>query len=335
MDLVTGGTGHIGNVLVRELLNRGREVRVLTLPGEDLTPIRGLSLETMEGDILDPAALERAMQGVEVVYHLAAIVNILPGREDFLRRVNVEGTKNVLAAARKCHVRRLVYTSSIHALARPPEGETISEEVSFDPHNPAGSYDRTKAEASLAVLQAVREGLDAVIVCPTGVIGPHDYRRSEVGLLLLDWMKFKLHVLIEGIFDFVDVRDVARGHILAAENGRCGQTYILSGEQISLKKMKELVQSTVGIHSQTWVLPFWMAYAITAFTPFYYKITRTKAQFTRYAIETVNSNSRISHEKARRELGFTPRALDISIPDTVRWFIENKSRLAAMQTILR
>ncbi|HWQ46540.1 MAG TPA: SDR family oxidoreductase [Longilinea sp.] len=334
MILVTGATGHLGNVLVRELINRGEQVRALILPDEDLSPIKGLPVEVVKGDILKPESLIPAMKDIDLVYHMAALVTIMPGKEELLREINVQGTKNVLAAAKKAGVRRLVYTSSIHALARPPKGEPITENVQFDTNNPAGFYDQTKAEASVAVQEAVREGMDAVIVCPTGVIGPYDYRQSEMGLLMVGWLKQKLCVMIDGIFDFVDVRDVARGHILAAEKGKPGEVYILSGEPISFKKLISIVGEVSGIRNKTLFIPFWFAYIITFFTPLYYKITRTKAQFTRYALETVFSNSDISSDKARRELGFSPRSLVESVADTLRWYADN-SHILKTATVLR
>ena len=121
-DLVTGATGHIGNVLVRKLLDQGEKVRALIWRGEDTTPLKGLDVEQVEGDVLDPASLEPAMHGVETVYHLAGIISIMPGRNPLVWRVNVEGTRNVLEAARHARVRRLIYTSSIHAIARAPHG---------------------------------------------------------------------------------------------------------------------------------------------------------------------------------------------------------------------
>jgi len=163
--LVTGATGHIGNVLIRELLVRGQKVRAMVMPGEDLEPLNGLDVEVVAANVLDPAALQKAMRGVRIVYHLAGIISIMPGDYEKMRAVNVAGTQNVIEAARRMHVRRLVYTSSIHALKRIPEGTVIDETVSFDPQNRMGDYDRTKAEASLAVLAAVKQGLDAVIVC--------------------------------------------------------------------------------------------------------------------------------------------------------------------------
>jgi dihydroflavonol-4-reductase len=132
MILVTGATGHIGNVLVRKLLDRGEKVRALIWHGEDTSPIHGLDVEQVDGDVLDPVSLASAMQGVDTVYHLAGIISIMPGKIPFVWRVNVEGTRNVLEAARHAHIRRLVYTSSIHAIARAPHGVTQDESLGFD-----------------------------------------------------------------------------------------------------------------------------------------------------------------------------------------------------------
>ncbi len=320
--LVTGATGHVGNTLVRELLAQGKKVRALVLPGEDTTALQGLPVEVAAGDVLDPASLDAAFRGVDVVYHLAGIISIMPGPNELMHRVNVTGTRNVIAAAEASGVRRLVYTSSIHALQRPPLGVVIDENLPFDPHNPAGEYDRTKAEATLAVLDAAHRGLDAVIVCPTGIIGPHDYRGSETGLLVLAWMREKLSLLVDGIFDFVDVRDIARGHILACERGRCGETYILGGERVSLAHLWVLVRETAGIYSQTIIIPFRLAAFAARCAGLWYRLSRTRGRFTPYSLETVNSNSNICIAKARRELGYTPRPIAETIRDTVQWWRE-------------
>ena len=323
MILVTGAAGHIGNVLVRHLLEDGNKVRALILPGEDTYALDGLNIELIQGNVLDPASLQRAMQGVDFVYHLAGIISIMPGRDELMRSVNIQGTKNILEAARQNRVKRVLYTSSIHALSRNCEG-VIDEHVPFDPHNPAGEYDRTKAEASVAVLEAVRNGLDAVIVCPTGVIDPYDYRRSEMGELLREWMQKKPHVLIEGAYDFVDVRDVARGMILAIQKGRRGEVYILSGEQIKLNRMKQLVQKAMGFATATINIPLWLARLVARFSPLYYRFTRQTPKFTSYSLETVCGNSVISNAKAKRELGYYARPLFKTIADTIQWWRETK-----------
>jgi dihydroflavonol-4-reductase len=306
MILVTGATGHIGNVLIRQLLQKGEKVRALIWKGEDTTPIQDLQVERIEGDVLDMASLKNAFSGIDTVYHLAGIISIMPGLNPFVWDVNVQGTRNVLQTAQQEGVRRLVYTSSIHAIARAPHGTQINESLPFDADNPYGAYDRSKAEASLEVQKACRDGLDAVIICPTGVIGPYDFRRSEMGNVILEAAQRKATLYVDGAYDFVDVRDVADGLIKASEKGRSGESYILSGQRISVRYLLETVREVTA-----------------RFTPAYYRWRKTKPKFTPYSLEVLQSNSDISHEKASRELGYAPRALYASITDTVLWFLEN------------
>ena len=322
MILVTGATGHIGNVLVRELYLRGRRVRALLLPGEDRKPLQDLEIEFLEGNVLDEAAMHAAMKGVEVVYHLAGLITILPGDDSLVERVNVQGTENVIKAAMAAGVRRLVYTSSIHAIQRVPEEFTIDESVPFDTSGLNSAYDSSKAMASLMVLEAVREGLDAVVVCPTGVIGPFDYRLSEMGRLILDSVKSKLQFSVDGAYDFVDVRDVARGLIQACERGRTGEHYILSGERVTIPKLMATVREVVNLKALQITVPMRLAkFGAELVTPLY-RLMDIRPRFTRYALETVTSNSYISYAKAARELGYAPRSLRESITDTVRWLMK-------------
>ncbi len=330
MNLVTGATGHIGNVLVRELVARGKTVRAMVMPGEDRASLEGLPVEIVEADILDRQALDRVMQGVSVVYHLAGVISILPGKDDIVRKINILGTQNVLQAARAAGVRRLLYTSSIHALSRTDHRGYIDENVPFDPNNPLGEYDRSKAEASLEVMRAVRDGLEAVVVCPTGVVGPYDYRGSEMGLLFVDWMEDKPNVLIDGAFDFVDVRDVAAGMILAAEKGVPGDLYILSGEQISLVTMMKIVKALLRLPVRLVKIPLPLARLFAHLALWYYKITRTKPRFTPYSVETVADSTPVSREKARLQLGYNPRSLAVTIADTVEWW-KNHRALASVK----
>ncbi len=330
MNLITGATGHIGNVLAREMLARGERVRALVLPGEDRMPLQGLRVEIVEGDVLEPDSLDRAFNGVEKVFHLASIISILPGRNAFVRRVNIQGTLNVIQAALKNHVKRLIYTSSIHAITRAPHGVTIDESLPFDPQNSAGEYDRSKAEASLAVLEATRKGLDAVIVCPTGVIGPHDYRRSEMGTVILGCMQSKVQWRIQGAYDFVDVRDVAHGLLLVGEKGRRGETYILSGERITYANLAENVQLILGFRPKIHIpISKDLARFAAVFAPAFYRLTHTRPLLTPYALHTLWSNSNITSLKARQELGYYPRSVKDSLVDTIHWFIENKRLVVA------
>ncbi len=321
--MVTGATGHIGNVLIRKLLDQGEKVRALVWRGEDTTPIKDLDVEQVEGDVLDSASLEPAMRGVESVYHLAGIISIMPGRNPFIWRVNVEGTRNVLEAARRARVRRLVYTSSIHAISHSPHGVAMDESLGFDQNNPYGEYDRSKAAASLEVQKAVTEGLDAVIVCPTGVIGPYDFRGSELGEVIRSASEARTMFFVEGAYDFVDVRDVADGLIAAHAHGRRGESYILGGQKLSVRYLLETVREVTGKAFASIKIPFSLAEFAARFTPWYYQRTKAKPRFTPYSLEVLQSNSNISHAKAARELGYQSRPAIETITDTVRWFFEN------------
>jgi dihydroflavonol-4-reductase len=323
MVLVTGATGHIGNVLVRELVERGETVRAFVLPGEDCRCLRGLGVELIEGDVLDYNSVLRAVQGAEVVYHLAGIISIMPGRDELVRQVNVEGTRNILRASREAGVRRLVHTSSIHAIREAPGDDLMCEDLPFDPLSCRGEYDRSKAEASLAVLEAAKNGLDAVIVCPTGVVGPHDYRGSEMGFVVRYAARRPPQWVIDGEYDFVDVRDVAHGMILAGERGQRGECYILSGERITVTN---LIQAVQGIRRQpVWMVrvPASLVQFAARFAPYYYRLTRTRPVLTPYALATLASNCNISSEKARRELGYTTRPLFETLEDTLEWLSVN------------
>ena len=324
MDLVTGATGHIGNVLVRTLLEKGSKVRALVLPGEDLSPLHGLDVQVVEGDVLCQDSLAPAFEDIDVVFHLAGMISILPGRDDLVERVNVLGTQNALRAALGAGVHRFVYTSSIHAINRLPHGETIDESAPFDPVNAISAYDRSKAVASLAVLASVCQGLDAVIACPTGVIGPYDYRLSEMGRLILDCIEKKPQFYVDGAYDFVDVRDVADGLLQVSQHGHTGETYILSGEQISVRSILDTVLETTGERFAMLRIPMRMAHIASAFTPLYYRLSRMRPRFTSYSLATLQSNCSISHAKASRELGYAPRKLRLSLVDTVTWLRRNR-----------
>jgi dihydroflavonol-4-reductase len=324
LNLITGAAGHLGNVLARELLRRGESVRALILPGEPTASLDGLSIERVAGNILDLASLRHACEGVHTIFHMAGLVSLSEEFAPAMQKVNVDGTRNVIEAARAAGVKRLIYTSSIHALTRPPDGVAVDENLEFDTVNPAGSYDRTKAQASVAVQHAAQSGLDTVIVCPTGVIGPYDFRRSEMGEMILEWMALPFNWLVHGAFDFVDVRDVAVGHIRARDMGRSGETYILGGERISVSHLCDLVRAAVGKSSRSIELPHSVAMAAARLAEKYYRVSRTRPRFTRYSIETLISNSAISSGKARLELGYRPRRLLESITDTVAWWLENR-----------
>ncbi|MGC9520499.1 MAG: NAD-dependent epimerase/dehydratase family protein [Anaerolineae bacterium] len=319
MILVTGATGHLGNVLVRQLVDQGAAVRALVLPDDDAHVLEGLPVEQVEGNVLDPDSLDRAMVGVETVYHLAAIISILPGAEALMRRVNIEGVQNVVQAALNADVRRLVHVSSIHAFRRMPEGVVVDETTPLALNNPAGTYDYTKARGTVAVLDAVNAGLDAVIVCPTAVIGPYDYRGSLLGNALLNFAKRQLHLLVPGAYDFVDVRDIARGLQCACREGERGEIYILSGTYATLLEAKSLIQEIAQVHSAHVLLPWRLAMAFADLMQHLYRLTGSKPQYTPYSLRTLHDNAHFSSEKARRDLGFTTRRLEQTLSDLLRW----------------
>jgi dihydroflavonol-4-reductase len=319
MWLVTGATGHVGNVLVRKLLERGEKVRAMILPGECCESISGLKVEAFDGDVLDLDSIFQSMRGVKGIFHLAGVISIMPGANPFVRKVNVDGTKNILRAAKESGVKKLIYTSSIHAIRRVEDG-MIDETVPYDMDNPYGAYDRSKAEATLEVLKAADSGLEAVVICPTGVIGPFDFRRSMMGALIHDAAAAKPTLYVDGAYDFVDVRDVADGLISAAENGKRGESYILSGQKISVRYLLETVREITGRNFFQMKIPFDLARFAALFTPMYYQMANTTPRFTPYSLEVLQSNSNISHAKATRELGYSPRSLSESLRDTVKWF---------------
>ncbi len=321
MIAVTGATGHIGNVLVRELVARGERVRAVVLPGDTHRPLAGVELETVHGDVTDVRSLESAFGGVDLVFHLAGIVTIMPGMVRLLEKVNVDGISNVISACRAKGVRRLVYTSSIHAVAEPPHGTVIDESQPFDPARVLGDYARSKAKATLLLLEEVAKGgLDAVICCPTGVIGPFDFGISNIGQLILDFESGHLKSFVKGAYDFVDVRDVAKGLILAAGKGQPGRHYILSGARVQVPELMKSLENEIGRPAPTYEIPSTIARAAGVLASVYYRLLRRKPVFTAYSIDVLRSNSEVSSARARQELGFTSRPWRESIHDHVEWF---------------
>jgi dihydroflavonol-4-reductase len=321
MVVVTGATGHIGNVLVRELVARGLPVRALVLEGDDLRPLSGVKVEIFYGDVTDLKILELAFTGAEVVFHLAGIVTIMPHLSSLLERVNVGGMRNVIAACRAANVRRLVYTSSIHAVAEPPHGKVIDESQPFDPDRVLGDYAKSKAKATLLLLDEVRKGgLDAVICCPTGVIGPFDYGISNIGQLIIDFASGHLKSYVSGAYDFVDVRDVAIGLILATNKGESGRHYIFSGAQVQVPELMAELARNIGYPAPTYRIPATVARFAGSLASIYYRLLHRKAVFTAYSIDVLRSNSVVSSARAHTELGFNTRSWQKSIYDQVEWF---------------
>ena len=329
MILVTGATGHLGNVLVRTLCAQGERVRALVLPNDACPALADLDVECVTGNVLDPASLNAALRDVELVYHLAGIVSIVPSRTDLMWRVNVEGVHNLAQAALQSNVRRVVYVSSIHAFKTLPQGTVVDETAPLALAAPPEVYNRTKAEGTVRMLDAVAQGLDAVIVCPTGIIGPHDYLQSEMGLLIRSFAQRRVHVLIDGGYDFVDVRDVVGGLRQAAQGGERGELYILSGFNTPLTHMRRIVQELAGIHTPALIVPFRLAKAAARLMERLYRWTGSVPRFTAYSLNTVRENVCFSHEKATQTFGYHPRPLRETLTDLLAWYNQREVGLRA------
>lgn len=320
LAVVTGAAGHIGGNIARALLERGRRLRLTVR--EDVRALEGLTAETVRADICDPDSLGRAFDGAEVVYHLAGRISIEGAEGGLVKRVNVLGTRNVVEACLRCGVRRLVHFSSIQAFCQDPLDEPLDETRGPARGNSLPAYDLSKAGGEREIRAGLERGLDAVVVNPTCVLGPCDYKPSRMGDTVLRLAQRRFPALVEGGFDFVDVRDVAFGAIAAEERGRTGENYLLGGEWHSVRELALLVEELSGARAPRFAAPLWLARLGAPFIEAYSKITRTRPLFTGESLAALRSNRHISHEKATRELGYRPRPLRDTIADTVRWFRE-------------
>jgi dihydroflavonol-4-reductase len=312
--LVTGATGHLGSNLVPLLVSRGHTVRAL---------VRGAaphleSAQRVLGDVLDPASLEAAMEGVDVVFHLAGVISVVGGLHGLVRRVNVQGTANVLAAAAG---RRFVHMSSIHAWRQDPVDEPLDETRPLADRPRDHAYDRSKAEAMRLVLDSAR---DAVVVAPTSVVGPGDWRPSRMGCVLGACFRGHLPVVVGGGFDWVDVRDVAEGTLAAAERGRAGEAYLLGGAWTSVRALADAAAEVAGVRRPWATCPAWLARAAAPAGLAVARLGGLEPVFTPESIQVLaTANPRIASDKARRELGYGARPLSATLEDTYRWFREH------------
>lgn len=324
--LITGALGHLGNTVAGMLARRGEIVRGLVLPGDKTRPLMRLPAELVEGDVCNLKSLEPFFQTEEpfekIVIHTAGIVSIATKFDQKVYDVNVGGTKNIIAMCEKYGVKKLVYTSSVHAIAEGAPGSIIREAEQLNPDVVTGLYAKTKAEAAQLVLDAAACGLDAVVVHPSGLIGPGDYGCGHLTQLVMDFLDGRLTAGVAGGYDFADVRDVAEGILEAAQKGRCGQCYILSGSYHSIPDLLERLHKISGHKRVKTVLPLWFARLTAPLAERYYKLLRQKPLYTKYSLYTLTSNANFSCEKAKKELGYAPRNFDETLKDTVDWLRE-------------
>jgi dihydroflavonol-4-reductase len=315
----TGGAGRLGNVLVRQLRERGDRVRVLEPRADAATSLRGVEVELHEGSVLDPRAVAALVRDAELVFHLAAKVDLDRDRDGSLRAINVDGTRIVAEACLRRGL-RMVHCSSHHALELRPLDRPLDEQKPLALHA-ACAYHRTKAIAERLVLNMVRErGLDAVVASPGTLVGPHDYEPSIIGRALLDLYHRRIPMLMQVVSDYVDVRDVAAALIAAATRGRKGERYLLTGEVLELRDMVKIWGELTGVRMPRRVLPYWFGWALLPFTLAAARVTGKPALFTAGMLRSSVSNRVVSHDKAQRELGFSPRPARAALSGALEFY---------------
>jgi dihydroflavonol-4-reductase len=318
---LTGGTGFVGANLARALLAAGWSVRALARPGSDRRNLEGLPLEIVDGDLNDPD-LARTIGAVDAVFHCAAHYSLYRADYDALVRSNVEGTRNVLAAARAAGAGRTVYTSSVAAIGV-RHGEVADETHQSAPEDLIGAYKRSKYFAEREATDAAAAGQDVVIVNPTTPVGPWDRKPTPTGEIFVRFMRGGMWAMVDTGLNIVDVEDVALGHLAAYDKGRSGERYILGGENLRLRDLLERVGSLVGRPAPRVTVPMWLPLAV-AWTE-----ERVLAKLGRTptvpldGVKMSGESMYYDASKARKELGIAPRPIDGAIRAAVRWFADN------------
>jgi dihydroflavonol-4-reductase len=321
---VTGASGFLGWHVARLLLERGNSVRALVRPG---SRVDGLAAQTVTGDLRDAASLERAVAGCDLLFHVAADYRLWAKDPRELYRSNVDGTRNLLAAARKAGVGRVVYTSTVGCIGI-PHGGIGDEATSVTLGDMAGDYKRSKFQAEQAALEFAREGMDVVIVNPTAPIGDHDVRPTPTGKIVLDFLNGQMPAFIDTGLNVVDVRDTAAGHLLACERGRTGERYILGSENLTLAQILQKLAAITGKKAPSVKLPYAVAYCAGACSTAWAELTGTPPRVPMEAVRMARKKMWVTHEKARRELGFEPGPAEAALRRAVEWFRASRAHTA-------
>jgi dihydroflavonol-4-reductase len=340
--VVTGAAGHLGATLVGALHARGQEVRALV--HRDRRALDGLDVEIVSGDVADIDSLQCAFAGADMVYHTAAYISISMGERQRLQEVNVRGARNVVEACLRSGVRRLVHVSSIEVLECKPlsipvdESRPLIQSGAYSWENASGRpkaavlrgslpYACSKAAGERQVSQGMARGLDVVILYPSAMIGPNDYRQGFPNAGVLAICEGRLWALVEGGFNWVDVRDVAEGALRAGESAPAGARYILSGHWASLYDLAELAREITGVPVPRLVCPMWVARIGAPFVTAASRLAGRRPLYTSAALQPLEGNRNISHARATRELGYQPRPLRETVVETLQWF-EDRGVLA-------
>lgn len=318
--LVTGATGFIGWHVARQLLDRGDCVRVLARPSSTIRELEGASV--VYGDLQQEDSLRRAVEGCQIVFHVAADYRLWAPRPEELYRSNVDGTRSLLRSARDAGVERFVYTSTVGCIGIPPGG--IGDEdtpVSLD--DMTGAYKRSKFLAEQEALRAAREGFPVVIVNPTAPIGDHDVKPTPTGKIIVDYLKGNMPAYVDTGLNLVDVRDTARGHLLAAEAGRPGERYILGSENLTLAQIFHKLSSLSGVPAPKHQIPYQVAFVAGVVSTGWARISGHEPRAPLDAVRMAKKKMFVTPAKAVRELGFAANPVDGALRRAVDWFHTN------------
>jgi dihydroflavonol-4-reductase len=321
--LVTGGTGFVGANIVRALLAAGATVRVLARPGGDRRVLAGLAVEIVEGDLRDPASLGRAVAGIPTVYHVAADYRLWAPDPRELYRTNVEGSRALLQAAADAGARRIVHTSTVGALGIPADGSPGTEDTPVSLADMVGPYKRSKFLAEEEALALARMGAPVVIVNPAAPVGPWDVKPTPTGQMIVDFLRGRMIASLDTGLNIVHIRDVARGHLLAAERGRVGEKYILGHANLSLMEIFRLLAEISGLRPPRFRIPYAVAWLAAAGMEGAARLTRGTPAVPLTAVRMARKRMYFSPAKAMRELGLPQTDPRQALGDAVAWFVEH------------
>jgi dihydroflavonol-4-reductase len=324
MNIVIGGSGFIGSHLVKKLVNHGKKVRVYDLhpfPPDEVTD----PSDMIVGNILDFKTLCSAMEGCDTVFHLAANPQLWDRHPEIFDQVNRQGTENVISAAKKTNIRRLVYTGTESILAQRGQKGPINEEARPLINDMIGPYCRSKFLAEQAVFMAAAEGLDAVVVSPTLPIGPGDRNLTPPGRMISDFLKGKIPCFMRCTLNFVDVRDVALGHLFAAEKGQSGRRYILSGYNLTLAELFSYLSRASGRPAPRLQVPYFIALTWSYIEEWIGKWTERTPQSSVAGVKLCRRCLIFDSKKTWQQLRHIPRPIEESVHDAVEWFLSRQS----------